>query len=131
MYRYDYIRMKSTDFPEHVQQQYNIQAHAKNGYVYLEIWRSVYGIPQAGKLENEYLWDKIRPHRYYEVSHTLGLWKHISCPINFSLVVDDFGMKYVGEYNARHLIESLKENFTISEDWKGGLYCVINLKWDY
>ena len=62
---------------------------------------------------------------------TRGLWKHISCPIHFSLVVDDFGVKYVGEDNARDLIDILKEDFNILEDWKEGLYCGINLKWDY
>ena len=37
MDRYMYIRMTLTDLPEHVQQEYNLQSHAKNGYVYLEI----------------------------------------------------------------------------------------------
>ena len=45
--------------------------------------------------------------------------------------MDDFGVKYDGKNNARHLIDSLKEDFTILEDWKGGLYCGINLKLDY
>ena len=65
------------------------------------------------------------------MSHTPGLWKHISRPIDFSLVVDDFGVKYVGKDNARHIIDSLKEDFIISEGWRGGLYCGITLKWDY
>ena len=37
----------------------------------------------------------------------------LSRPINFSLVLNDFGVKYVGEENTWHLIESLKEYFTI------------------
>ena len=45
--------------------------------------------------------------------------------------MDNFGVEYVDEDNAHHLINSLKEEFTISEDWKGGLYCGINLKWDH
>ena len=45
--------------------------------------------------------------------------------------MDNFGVKYIGKDNAIHLIDSLKEDFTISEDFTGGLYCVINLKWDY
>ena len=63
--------------------------------------------------------------------HTPGLWKHISRPIDLSLVVDVFGVKYAGEDNSHHLIDSLKEEFTISEDRKGGLYYGINLKLDY
>ena len=130
MDRYEYTIMKLTDFNKHVQQQYIIQAHDKNGYFYLEIRRSIHGLPQEGKLENKYIRKTIRPHEYYEVSHILGLWKHISQQIDFSLIVDYFDVKYVDEDNARHLINSLKEIFTISEDWKGVLYCVINLKWD-
>ena len=113
MDRYDYTKMKLTDFSKHVQQQYNLQSHAKNGYVYLEIRRYIYGLPQADKLANKYLRNKLQPHGYYEVSHTLGLWKHIYRPIDFSLVVDDFGVNHAGEDNARHLIDSLKEEFII------------------
>ena len=63
--------------------------------------------------------------------HTPGLWKHISRPIDFSLVVDDLGVKYAGEDNVLRLINSLKEEIKISEDRKGELYYGINLKWDY
>ena len=41
MYRYEYMIMKLTDFPMHVQQKYNLYAHAKNGYVYIEIRGSI------------------------------------------------------------------------------------------
>ena len=87
-----------------------------------------YGLPQSRKLSNKYLQYKLHPHRYYELSHIPSLWKHISCPIEFSLVVDDFDVEYVGEEHARHLINSLKEDFTILEYLTGGLYCGINLK---
>ena len=40
----------------------------------------------------------------------------------FSLVVDDFGVKYVGKEYVDHLI---------SKDWDGQLYCGIHMKWDY
>ena len=43
----------------------------------------------------------------------------------------DFGAKYVGGDNPHHLIDSLKEDFTISEDWKGLLFCGVYLKWYY
>ena len=113
MDRYDYKRTELTDLPEHVQQEYNLQAHAKNVYVYFKIRRSISGLSQVGKSANKYLRDKLRQHGYYDVSHIPGIWKHISRTIDFSLVVDEFGMKYVGEGNSRHLINILKEEFTI------------------
>ena len=74
---------------------------------------------------------KLAPSGYYEVPHTPGLWKHISRHVEFTLVVENFGVKYVGEENIQHLIQSLKKDYTILEDWTDGLYFGITLKWDY
>jgi hypothetical protein len=45
--------------------------------------------------------------------------------------VDDFGVQYVGKEHSQHLIDALKIDYTISKDCTGGLYCGINLKWNY
>ena len=88
--------------------------------------------PQAGKLANEFLQKKLAPHGYYEVKHTPGLWKHITRPIQFTLVVDDFGVKYTRKKDAEHLLGILEKEFTaVSTDWEGALYCGITLEWDY
>ena len=72
------------------------------------------------------------PHEYYEVKHTPGLWKHITHPIQFTLVVDDFGVKYTRKKDAEHLLGILEKEFTaVSTDWDGALYCGITLEWDY
>ena len=63
--------------------------------------------------------------------HTPGLWKHVSRPISFTLVVDDFGVKYVGKQHAIHLTNALKTTYQISEDLDGSLYCGIKLNWNY
>ncbi len=51
--------------------------------------------------------------------------------IQFTLVVDDFGIKYVGNKNALHLIKTLKEHYTISEYWEGKKYMGLTLDWNY
>ena len=63
--------------------------------------------------------------------HTPGLWKHVSRPIASTLVVDDFGVKYVRKNNADHLIAPLKGKYKISEDWTGSLYCGIDMDCNY
>ena len=97
----------------------------------MEIVRGMYGLPQAGVLANQLLRKRLEPHGYYEVEHTPGLWKHESLLIQFTLVVDNFGVKYVGKQNSMHLINSLKEDYEIETDWNGELYCRITLKWNY
>ena len=50
-------------------------------------------------------------------------------PVQFSLVVDDFGVKYVGEENAQHLINAIQtEGYKLSIDWSGTKYCGITLQ---
>ena len=41
---------------------------------------------------------------------TPGLWKHVNRPIQFSFVVDDFGVKYDEEEHAKHLIKALEQS---------------------
>ena len=60
-----------------------------------------------------------------------GLWLHEWRPIQFSLVVDDFGVKYVGEEIAKHLVNALVDNYEISQDWNGKKYCGLTLEWDH
>ena len=55
MDRYEYMRMPLDVFPEHTKKQYELEKHAKNGYVYLEIRRAIYGLPQSGALGNKLL----------------------------------------------------------------------------
>lgn len=65
------------------------------------------------------------------MAHTPGLWKHITRPVQFTLTVDNFGVTYVEKHNAQHLIDALRRNYDVEEDWNGELYCGITLKWDY
>ena len=51
--------------------------------------------------------------------------------ISFTLVMDNFGVKYVNKTDVDHLIASLQLTFTLTEDWTGDLYCGITLKCDY
>jgi len=50
--------------------------------------------------------------------------------IAFTLVVDDFGIKYVGREHAEHLMSTLKEHYTISQ-WTETTYLGLTLVWDY
>eukprot|EP00957_Ditylum_brightwellii_P165325 12587969-Ditylum_brightwellii.AAC.1 len=91
----------------------------------------MYGLPQAGKIANTLLKQLLANHRYREVKHTLGLWKYDTRPVTFTLVVDDFRIKFVGDKHIHHLIKVLKQYYTIEIDWTRLRYCGISLDWDY
>jgi hypothetical protein len=97
----------------------------------VEIQKGMYGLPQAGILSNELLQRNLANDGYRPTQHTHGLWTHDTRPISFSLVVDDFRVKYVGREHAEHLMACIKKNYNISSDWNGAAYCGLTLEWYY
>jgi hypothetical protein len=91
----------------------------------------MYGLPQAGIIAQELLQERLLKAGYRQSKVTPGYWKHDWRPISFTLVVDDFGIKYINETNVNHLIQALKQDYEIEEDWEGTRYLDITLDWDY
>ena len=81
----------------------------------------MYGLPQAGILAQNLLDKLLKKKGYYQSMYTPGLWLNEWQTIQFSLVVDDFLVKYVRKENAKHLLNALVEHYKISQDWDGGL----------
>ncbi len=118
-------------FPKWIIKQYDLQKHILNGFIYLEIRHAVWGLPQAGILTNKLLRQRLLPHGYYKCTNTPSMWQHKTRPISFMLMVDNFGVKYVGNEHMDHLIWCIKQKYELTEDWTGDLYCGIKLNWDY
>ena len=79
----------------------------------------------------ELLEEQLKKAGYTQSKLTPGYWKHEWCPISFTLVVDGFGVKYIGKEHVMHLIKVLKEHYEVEEDWEGKQYLGITLDWDY
>ncbi len=90
---YEYMRMPLDLFPDDIVNHYKLRRKAKNGFVYMEIQKEMYGLPQTGILANKLLKKRLALHGYFEQPHMLGLWKHVSRPVWFNLCVNDFGIK--------------------------------------
>ena len=60
----------------------------------------------------------------------MGLWKHYWQTIMFTLYVDNFGVKYLGEEKSSHLMRVLKKKYKISHDPYGKRYLDLYLDWD-
>jgi hypothetical protein len=91
----------------------------------------MYGLPQAGRITNNELVPHLAAHGYIQAEHTPGLFTLESRPISFTLVIDDFGVKYVGKEHAEHLRDVIASKYKMTTDWSGELYLDIQLKWDY
>jgi hypothetical protein len=70
---------------------------AVDGWVYIEIRKGMSGLKQTGLLANQLLQKRLSSFGYYPARHISGLWLHKTRSIAFSLIVDDFTVKYVGK----------------------------------
>jgi hypothetical protein len=91
--RFEYMVINLLSLPQETIDKYDLIELSQDGKVYIEIQKGMYGLPQAGILTNELLQRNLAKDGYRPTQHTHGLWKHDTCPISFSLVVDDFGVK--------------------------------------
>jgi hypothetical protein len=63
---YEYMRIPLSYFPAWTIEQYNLLDHAYNRYVYIDMRRAVWGLPQAGILASKCLRRKLAPFGYSE-----------------------------------------------------------------
>jgi hypothetical protein len=75
---YEYMHLRMDIFTQEIINKYN---HTKvvdtNGWVYVEIQKEKYGLPQAGILANKLLKKCLAIRGYYQCQHMPGLWRHM------------------------------------------------------
>jgi hypothetical protein len=119
----EYVHIKITDIPAEFIEEYKLAGTDRDGWI--KIRRGCYGLPQADLLRSRLLVEG-----YYEVESTPGLWRHKWRPIQFCLIVDDFGVEYVGIKHFNHLLDVLKKFHGVQFNMAGDKFVGINIKWD-
>ena len=105
--------------PDEILDALNLHPLIHDNHIMVEINRGMYGLPQAGKIANEYLTELLAPAGYHPMPLTPGLWQHKTKPIAFSLVVDDFGVKYIDRRDVDHLLTTLAARYEYKIDETG------------
>ena len=131
MDRPEYVGIKLLDIPQEFIEEYDLTKLVQNGWIYFEIVRVCYGLPQSVRLANDLLHTRLKNEGCYEADTTSGLWRHKWCSIQFFLIVDDFGIEYVGNQHALHLLKTLEQNYEITANWEGKKFAGIDLAWNY
>ena len=65
------------------------------------------------------------------MKHTPGLWRHESQPTTFTLMVDDFGIKYFNKSDADHIFQALGQNYSLTIDSTGTSYLGLTINWHH
>jgi hypothetical protein len=101
MARYEYMCLRLADMSDNVVKHYKLRELATPD----EIRKGMYGLPQAGIIAQQLLEERLAKHGYCQSTTTPGLWKHDTHPISFSLVMENFGVKYVGKELPEQLVQ--------------------------
>jgi hypothetical protein len=112
----EYMRINLKHIPESVQNRYNMADFVHKDHVYVEINKSIYGLPQSGRLSQDRLIKHLAKHDYVQCPNTPALFRHRVKNFAFTLVVDDFGIKYSDEADLDEFLGVLRKQYEITED---------------
>eukprot|EP01036_Dinobryon_divergens_P061430 gene61430-biopygen1236 len=73
----------------------------------------MYGLPHAGRIAQDVLIQRLASHGYHQTG-TNCLFRHVTNSIAFTLVVDDFGVKFKDPSSAADLIRCLQLYYTLT-----------------
>ena len=110
MARYEDMKLSLACITDEIIEQYNLRTLSSNGGVFLEIQKFMPGLKKSGRIANDRLKAHLAQFGFAPVPITPALWKHDTKPIFFSLIVDDFGVKFIGNENANYLIQALHKS---------------------
>jgi len=94
MNKIEYMRISVKHLPDDIMEQYNLSSLVVSGNVMVEIRKGMYDLPQVDLLAQQRLHVHLNKFGYTKCNHTPGLYTHHMRPTTFTLVVDDFGIKY-------------------------------------
>ena len=89
--------IKLLDIAQELIEEYDLTQPVQNGLIYFDIIRGCCGLPQSERLANDLLRTRLDKAGYYKAATTPGHWSHKWRPIQFVLLVDNFGIKYLGK----------------------------------
>ena len=90
-----YLSLKLSNIPMEIITEYHLPLLAEpDGTIYVLVQLGMYRLPQTGLLANVLLEKWLNTHGYHQSKLVPGLWTHDWRPIQFTLVVDSFCIKY-------------------------------------
>ena len=127
--RPEFVRIPVRMIPAKIMAKYDLHKFVHSGSILFQVDKGMYGLPQAGLLAQNRLFAHLSAHGYKQAPHTPCIFRHTERQTAFSLVVDDFGVKFMRrEEDAVHLIETLQKLYEIKVDWSGQKYLGFNIK---
>jgi hypothetical protein len=127
----EYVCIKILDIPQEFINKYKLTGLDHDGLIYFKICQGCYGLPQAGILAYNLLQSQLEAKGFYEATSTPGLWHNKWRPIQFCLIVDNFGVECTGLEHFTYLLDIFKKFHGIQYNMAGDTFASVDIKWNY
>jgi hypothetical protein len=96
--------------------------------LFCSVHKTHYGLPQAGALSQQQLFQHLHQHGYDQLPSTPSVFRNKSGSIRFTLVVDDFGVVWTNQADLDHLIHTLTMLCQVKVDVAGSKYLGMDIR---
>ena len=128
--RPEYVRIASKHLSDTIIREYDLNQFSTDGYVYFEVAKGMYGLPQAGLLAQQRLIAHLAKFDYIQSPVIPCLFRHPTNGVTFVLVVDDFGVKFQNSTGCDHFLDTLRSLYAITVDDNGSQYLGMSIEHD-
>ena len=124
----EYIRIPRNLIPNKVINFYDLERFFNNNTLYCSVHKTHYGLPQAGALSQQRLFQHLKEHGYIQIPSSPSVFRNLDGSIRFTLVVDDFAVVWKDRAQIDHFIETLTLLYQVKVNWGGTKYLGMDVK---
>ena len=124
-----YIPIK--DVPEETIEREGLRRFINGDFILFQVDGSMYGHPVSGRIANRDLVAHLKEHSYNQDPNVPCLFEHATNKTVFTLIVDDFGVKYTGIENFNELVRILNMRWPVKTDITGKKFLGMRIDWHY
>jgi hypothetical protein len=129
--RPEYVRIPIKDVPEETIEREGLRRFINGDFILFQVDGSMYGHPVSGRIANRDLVAHLKEHSYNQDPNVPCLFEHATNKTVFTLIVDDFGVKYTGIENFNELVRILNMRWPVKTDITGKKFLGMRIDWHY
>jgi hypothetical protein len=127
----EYLKIRRNQIPQQTWDKYDLDtiAYDNGNAVMARLDKTIPGLPQSGIISQNALVKHIGESGYHLSDSCIIT--HDTRPISATLIVDDFGIKYINDQDLHHFLDTLRAKYDITVDLTGEHYIGFDLLWEY
>jgi hypothetical protein len=111
--KYKYLRLGYKHIPDAILKKYNWYRFQEKGYIWFEIRRAMYGMDDAARKSFLLITQRLREAGYMSTERNPTIFRNSVTGVAFTLVVDDLAVKWKNRKDFQHLLDTLRQSYTI------------------